>query len=372
MLKRVTRILAISGSIMAFHVGSGFASGQEILQFYTSFGPRQGLAMCLLAFVLFALFSFTILEIGRRYNADPVRLLYLRAGGTLAGGLFYWMTPLLMALVLCVTIAGGGAAMNTLFGISPLTGRILTGLPVLVTALLGLRWITALSGSIGPIIIVCSLALGCFGILQGRDTELWRMLPHTSASWGVSAVSYACFGTITQIPFLLAVGAESDKKSESLWIAMLGNGGYMLTGAVLHLGLYRSLPQVYGEQLPVLRLARQLSDFTGWFYGAILFFSIYTTAVPLVWSVSKAVCRQENSLRYRLSAFALTAFASVGVDLSFDRLLGILYPYIGYISAAFFAVMLVRAYLLPKSSGKDRGQRAANALWTRQTSRRAE
>ncbi|MBQ8610812.1 MAG: hypothetical protein IJ412_03785 [Oscillospiraceae bacterium] len=344
MEKKVLRILSVSGSIMAFHVGSGFASGQEILQFYTSYGPLGGLCVVITALTMFILFSVILLETGRLHTDENPRALYQRLGGKTIGGFFYCITPLIMILVLFVTVAGGGTTLHELFAIPPLFGRILTALPVLLTVLLGLQWITAISGSIGPVIIVCALLLGCLGILRGRDTMLWSLLQHTSGHWFVSAVSYACFGTITQIPFLLTIGTKLKSRREALLIAVLGNGGYMLTGLVLHMGLYRSLPLVLGEQLPSLCLAKMAGGFAGWFYGIILLFSIFTTAVPLLWSVCRAIHTNERSIQYRCSAAAIGVLAAVGSQLPFDRLLGVLYPYIGYISTVFFAVMSARAF----------------------------
>ncbi len=361
MLKKMLRLLSVSGSIMAFHVGSGFASGQEILQFYTSYGPLGGLCMSFLAFVLFAGFSFILLETGRVMKGTAVPVLYRQLGGKRAGDIFYRITPLLMALVFCVTIAGGGAALQTLFDIPAFYGRLIVAIPVLLTVLLGLQWITILAGSLGPVIILSALCLGGYGVVQGRDTMLWTLLPHTSANWLISAVSYVCFGTITQIPFLLTVGSETADPQESATIAVLGNGGFMLTGAVLHLGLYRSLPQVLGEQLPALCLAGRISDLAWWFYGMILLFSIYTTAVPLLWSVCKALHPLEKSGWYRAGAVGLSALACVCAKLPFDQLLGILYPYIGYFSAIFFAIILLRKVFKRQQPGHRSGHNEASA-----------
>lgn len=362
MKKKVFRIISISGSIMAFHIGSGFASGQEILQFYTAYGPAGGLLMGMASFVLFAVFAFVLLDTGRKNAGIPPLLLYRNLAGNVIGRFFYWITPLIMSMVLFVTIAGGGTALNEIFGISLLAGRILITVPVLLTVLLGLRWITALAGSIGPIIIVCALGLGCIGIWCGRDTMLWTLLPHTSQNWGISAISYACFGTVTQIPFLLTVGAQLDDRREAGMIAFLGNGCYMFTGVLLHFGLYRSLPRLMGEQLPLLELARRLSSYLGWFYGVVLLFGIYTTAVPLLWSVCRTIHPDETSSWYRCGAFLLCTFAAMGSALPFDRLLGVLYPYIGYISAIFFLSVLGRRILLKPMGVHSVVSRASKAV----------
>lgn len=357
--RKVWRVVSVSGSIAAFHVGSGFASGQEILQFYTAYGPLGGLAVCSGAFILFAVFSYCVLEQGRLAPAASDRFQYMRMGGPCIGGAFYALTPLLMFLVLCVTVAGGGTALQTLFDITASQGRLLLCVPVVVTVLFGLTGITALSGGLGPVILLCALALGIWGQLNGSSGDAWKSLPHAASGWLVSAVSYACFGSVTQIPYLLAIGQKLESAGESRAIAVLGNGAYMLTGAVLHLGLCRCLPQLAGAQLPALQLARLAGPYAGRGYGIVLMLSIYTTAVPMLWAVGRAFAGQGKKLRYVLAVLTAAAIACVCGRLPFDRLLGAVYPCIGYVSTLLFAVILVRRRSARGSSRRHSEARSA-------------
>ena len=55
----------IAGAFIGVIVGAGFASGQEILQFFTSFGPIS-IVGTLVATVLFAFLGMNLTQLGSR------------------------------------------------------------------------------------------------------------------------------------------------------------------------------------------------------------------------------------------------------------------------------------------------------------------
>ncbi|TDW05731.1 hypothetical protein [Pseudobacillus badius] len=61
----MTNAFKIAGAYIGVIVGAGFASGQEILQFFTSFGWISVVGTCI-ATVLFAFLGMQLLQIGSR------------------------------------------------------------------------------------------------------------------------------------------------------------------------------------------------------------------------------------------------------------------------------------------------------------------
>ena len=51
------RVLILAGAIIAFTIGSGFATGQEIIQYYTAYGVK-GLLVILVFLVAFLYYNF--------------------------------------------------------------------------------------------------------------------------------------------------------------------------------------------------------------------------------------------------------------------------------------------------------------------------
>ena len=62
-------VFKIAGAFVGVIVGAGFASGQEILQFFASFGSL-GLVGCAVAGVVFVLLSMAFSTMGQRLMAN--------------------------------------------------------------------------------------------------------------------------------------------------------------------------------------------------------------------------------------------------------------------------------------------------------------
>ena len=63
--------LRIAGAYVAYVIGSGFATGQEIVQFFTVYGIK-GIAGMLVCTVLFAAMGSTLLADGFRYGNGEI------------------------------------------------------------------------------------------------------------------------------------------------------------------------------------------------------------------------------------------------------------------------------------------------------------
>lgn len=63
--KKVFRIVM---AFMGVFTGAGFASGQEIMQYFTSFG-LWGIAGAIIATILFGFVGMVLLDLGSHYNA---------------------------------------------------------------------------------------------------------------------------------------------------------------------------------------------------------------------------------------------------------------------------------------------------------------
>ena len=58
------RVLILAGAIIAFTIGSGFATGQEIIQYYTAYGAK-GLLVILVFMIAFLYYNFNFAKAGK-------------------------------------------------------------------------------------------------------------------------------------------------------------------------------------------------------------------------------------------------------------------------------------------------------------------
>ena len=78
-------ISKIAGAFVGVIVGAGFASGQEILQFFTSFGVH-GLIGCVVAGLTFVFLSMVFSTLGQRLRAQS----HKEVVQALLGGTWAW------------------------------------------------------------------------------------------------------------------------------------------------------------------------------------------------------------------------------------------------------------------------------------------
>src|SRR5690625_7534450 len=118
------RILKIASAFIGIIVGAGFASGQEVLQYFTSFG-HLGTAGAVLSTMLFAYLGMTLTSLGHRMKTpshkDAIYKISGRYLGPIVVGIIIF--PLFGAGV--VMIAGAGSSFHHNFGSALFIGSLL-------------------------------------------------------------------------------------------------------------------------------------------------------------------------------------------------------------------------------------------------------
>ena len=331
------RIRRGSGAVLAFFIGSGFASGQEILQFFGAYGTGKGAAgLCLSLFFVYLCVRRILLDAGKEQGIRAPELLNQYCG-PYVGALLEWLTPFFLFLCYSVMLAGSGALLGEYLGLPVQTGRLLMLALSLGTVLLGLNGLTEIIGKIGPVIVALVFGLGLACVLRQGGLPL-RSAPEvrqagilpTSGSWVLSALLYAGFTVLTALPFLAGLGGSLASRKERKHCALYGCGIYWAGAMLLLLGLLASLEEIAGKGVPTVYLADQLVSGAGLLFAAVMFAGIYTTAVPMLWSVGTRLAPEENRGKFCLACGAVAGAAFFWSRMDFSFLVGTVYPYIGY------------------------------------------
>lgn len=340
-------VLSLAGAFCAFCIGSGFATGQEVMQFFTSHGLYSYGAL-LICLVLFMWLGSSIMITGERLKLDTTTDIFSYYCGPYLGKVFEFFVPVFLFCVVVIMYAGAGAIIGEYYGVNPNFGRVVMALVALLSVIFGLNRLVKIIGSIGPVIIFLSLAVGVVGLLTSPDglvknAEAMAALevPKAASNWAVSGVLYAAFMIFGSAPFFAGMGSEARGRREAKWGGLIG--GFCLIGAatVMSSGLLANITAVYDKQVPNMALAGSTSQVFAWFFSAILFCGIYTTAAPMLWSVCNRLAL-DGTRKFKLIAVILTVLAYFGARLPFNQLVGTIYPYTGYLGLAFIICLLYR------------------------------
>lgn len=89
----IKTVISFAGAYVATVIGSGFATGQEILQFFTFYG-YAGIIGGIISMVLFSWFGAEVIDKGRELKLkEPIKIYQVYCGKYL-GTFFEWFGPL--------------------------------------------------------------------------------------------------------------------------------------------------------------------------------------------------------------------------------------------------------------------------------------
>lgn len=343
------RIFYSAGAMIAFLIGCGFSSGQEVMQFFTSYGPVESLLGGLLTFALFIWFTARALKDARRLRLLQVNEIFKYYCGDVIGTFFNWLVPVLLFMIYMVMLSGAGALLNEYYGLPNIAGRLLMAGLTLLTVLLGLNGLVQIIGRIGPVIILFIIGIGMVCIFSNTEgitnaAKTMRTLPLKRAApwWWLSATIYASFSALTTLPFLAGLGRGMPTDDECVKTGILGSAGFMGAAMVLSFGMLAYITEIYNKNVPAVYIADQLLHGVGIVFSIVMFLGIYTTAVPMLWSSCSRISNKENSWKFRIAVLSLTCIGLCGSGFPFASLVNIFYPYMGYIGLLVFGGMLLR------------------------------
>ena len=109
--KDMKSILKFAGAFIAWLIGSGFATGQEILQFFTSYGYAS-YGVVLINLAGFLAMGQILLTTGFEQKDNKNFNDYQYYCGRRLGTFYSWIIPIILVLVMAVLISGAGATLN--------------------------------------------------------------------------------------------------------------------------------------------------------------------------------------------------------------------------------------------------------------------
>ncbi len=348
----VLRVIIMGGAFIGLLIGSGFTTGQEIMQYFVAY-HYQGIASIILMFILFVYVGVSFSAVGYEQQFAEPKNIYRYYCGRIVGNFFDYFSVIFLFMSFWVMVAGAGAAVQQQFGLPNWLGGGVMGVLTLITLYFGFNRLVDIIGSIGPVVSVLAIILGIAGILmhpEGLSTFPAQVpalveggvIMRASVNWFVACASYVGFCMMWLAVFMTNLGKTANSKREAVYGAIFGAFLFSLAVLLLMLGLSANLTDVAGVQIPTLVLATKINPALAVIFTIIVFTEIYTTAAPLLWTPVKRFAPDEKSKRYRLLLLVLgLAGVLIGLVVPFDRLINLVYVLNGYVGFLLFFMMVV-------------------------------
>ena len=326
-------------------LGAGYVSGQELWQFFGSFG-KIGLIGMAVSAILLSAFGIILTRYVQLTGISDMDKVVIKKDNKILRGVFVALEVFFLFGVFVIMTAGVGAMLNQVFGLNPLIGSVLFTVCVALTAICGLNgMVTAFSVTVPLLVIMSAVIFAVSGYKNGFSDIDFSISTNENPllqNGFISAIVFVSYNLFASIGILTPIGKAVQKKS-TLYAGIIG-GGLLLLIIALGIMLTMALnPESVSAQLPMLFAAQSINPVFTFIFAFLLFGGMFGTSVSSVFAIDEFVKSRfkANKKASVILIVIICLLSFVGSIFGFDKLIGIVYPVCGYLGVA--ALVLIVA-----------------------------
>ena len=353
-------VLRISGAFIAYQIGAGFASGQEAMQYFGTYGGMYPILLPIFVGVLVAVYCLISYRTGFVYRFENPNDAYDLYCGSMLGKVINIFTNVSIGLTTLLMFAGCGATLHQYLGVPVWAGAVGIGVLSALVVCLGLSKLTDVLGSCGVVIIAIMVIAGVYTTATA-DTGLMEAQQHigTYVEEGIflqinafgthnpilTTINFVGMGLALAMTFNVSIGPNCRNTKECMASAIC-------SGIMFALGIYMCLfTMLYNldyiaEQeamVPMLAAIQNTIPVMTLPYTIVVCLGIFTTIAGYLWVIGRRFGGEDGTLRQRIVVVALTVIGiTVGSMIPLDQLVNVILAITGYVGIALFVCMLVQ------------------------------
>lgn len=341
--RQFNKSMQIAFAYVGVLTGAGLASGQELMQYFISFGI-PGLIGVAIVGILHMIFGRIILSLGSYFLASD-------HSEVLDKITHPWVVRFLdLGLILTcfilgfVMIAGAGSNLHQQFGLPVWSGALICSLLIIIISQFDFNKVSSVIGAFTPLIVGFIFLGTIYTFVFNKvdfisATPIAMKQPTTLPNIFVSSINYFAMCIITGCSMAFVLGGEEFNQK------IASNGGKIggaITGVITVIAtitLYAQIALVENSDLPMQLLINNIHPVLGTFMSVVIYGMIFNTGISLYYSLARRIGGEKKG-KFNT---ALIILVTVGFGLSFlgfKKLVGIMYPIIGYIGLILIIVML--------------------------------
>ncbi|WP_087973302.1 YkvI family membrane protein [Oceanobacillus rekensis] len=345
------KAFTIGNAFIGIIVGAGFASGQEVLQYFTSFG-LMGIIGAILATALFAYVGMLLVWLGSRTQTTSHKEVIYNISGRYLGIVIDYILIFTLFGVGVVMIAGSGSNLNQQFDVPYIVGTTIMFILILLAGMLNVNRIVSIIAGVTPFLIIFVILISIYSFLNADVSiialdSLARDQPTSLPNWLISALNYVSFNTAVGASMaLLMGGAETNRKTAALG-GLFGGLGIGLLIILSNLAIFSQIENVGSLDMPMLGIVNNISPILGIIMSLVIFGMIFNTAISMFYSFV-ARFTEVGTTKFKLFFIGTIIIAYGASFVGFTNLVAELYPIIGYLGLVIIAVLIITPFRIRK------------------------
>lgn len=338
-------------------VGAGFLSGNELWQFFGSFGKLGAVAL-VFAILLQAVFGFFAIRYAGANDISRFDVLIVKKENKILRGFFVITEMTFIFFVVSVMLAGAGSLFKTVFGVDKWWTSLIFTVAVMTIAYFGLNGVVSVLSSTIPVltfatIVISIIALSKYGFPNLNDAPItgktW-MLPN----FIVSAILFAVHNLYCTLGVVAPLGARVKDRNTAIQGMTFASIILLLISVAVLCPLYANL-EFATKDLPMLELAKVISGPLFYVYAFLMLMGMFGTAVSHTAAVTDFFEQKYEKINKNkfLLILPLAILAYVVSLLGFNDLIAIMYPLSGYVGIIAIIMITINFFSSRKNKKEE-------------------
>ncbi len=337
------RSFKIALAFVGLLVGAGFATGQEVIQYFISFGSI-GLLGAVISGLVMAAAGAVIIQVGSYFLARDHNAVFRNVAHPVVSKFLDVSVTITLFAVGFVMLAGAGSTLEQQFGFPAWLGSLIMTVLVMLAGMLNVDKVSNLISMITPAIIVAvvvafawtmfnlpSEASGLGAIAQQAESPV--------SPWLLSALNYNGLALILGVSMCLLIGGSTTDPRDAARGGLLGGLLYTVLLVMAAVVLYVNIESVGEASVPMLELFETIHPVFAVIMVFIIYGMIFNTAIGMFYALGRRLTSRSPS-KYR-PVFLIVCLIGYAVSfVGFDALMTYVYPVIGYIGMIMVVVMI--------------------------------
>lgn len=331
--------LQIASIYVGTVVGAGFATGKEIVEFFSRFG-FMGLVGIIISGLLFIFLGVKIMVLAIRLQAKSYQQFNQYIFGPFIAPFINILMFFMLIGVTAVMLSGAGAVFVEQLHLSKNTGIYLTIVLAVIVFVIGTKGLIYVNSIVVPLLIFFNIFLVWQILLLPNISETIFPIKDVCLEIIHSALAYAAFNLALAQAVLVPAAAEINDIVVVKWGGIIGGIILTMVLAASHLVLIQ-LPELTIYQIPMGMMMEKLAPTMYIFFVVLIYGEIFTTLVGNIYGLERYLHQHfpTKKIGIGLFIFIITFLIS---QINYGTLLSVLYPLFGSISLVFLILLIIK------------------------------
>lgn len=347
-ISKIKSFPGIAATFIGTVVGAGFASGQEILQFFSIYGWCGWLGL-VLAVSLLGFAGVKVFHIGAILKPESYRDFLIYIMGARWSLIMDFLLLFFLVILIGVMFAGCGAIFETM-NLGYWTGIVTTALCLIMVLCRELSGIIRINLIIVPLMFAGAIFVTVFSLKRG---EINRITDRDAFRWILAALQFSAYNLILAIPVLLSLGKKYPVRPILRAGGWAGSIGLGVMAGLIHWAILVNFSTIQNSDLPMAVLAKYAGIWVYWGYAVVLWGEMFSTLLANTYGVAQRMA-VVTGWPFRIWIFILTFSGIVIGRIGFVNLIACGYPLFGLVCLIILILLVGKPLPLLLFSGNKR------------------